>query len=267
MQTSNTNQQRLQPRRRLGPPRGRAQQSSDLQPGAGAPAHGHARRRRGGQQRGGDGAEAAAVLAQAGAAVLVGGRGAAGRRGRAGAAEGVDPEGVDAGDERYWAALTWDRRGSRDIDKLIRQAGMVSFVIRPREKRVGGKGGGGGILFYDRMGANGVERVDCRIYSTAQQSGVLGPCMPCPFFPRSLLLFYYMFPLLFFCRLFLGRSELSWNLFLVLLLLRFIYTVGLELLAVGWKLWACFGRAGEGGGRAKGGGAPDERVAGLLGVG
>jgi hypothetical protein len=71
----------------------------------------------------------------------------------------------------------------------------------------------------------------------------------------------------FFCRLFLGRSELSWNLFLVLLLLRFIYTVGLELLAVGWKLWACFGRAGEGGGRAKGGGAPDERVAGLLGVG
>jgi len=115
------------------------------------------------------------------------------------------------------------------------------------------------------MGANGVERVDCRIYSTAERCP--GPMHAVPFFSRSLLLFY-MFPS--FCRLFLGRSELSWNLFLVLLL-WFIYTVGLELLAVGWKLWACFGRTGDAGGRreSRRGGDPDERVAGskLIGMG
>ena len=100
-----TRNQGLQSQRQLGPPGQRAQQGRHLQPGARPPAHRHPRQRAG-QQRCRHGAEAAPLLAQARAAVLVGGRRARGRRRRRGQAQGVDPEGVDAGDERHRAALT-----------------------------------------------------------------------------------------------------------------------------------------------------------------
>ncbi len=101
-----TIRQRFQPRRPLGPPRGRAQQGRHLlaRPRAAALRH---PRQRGRQQRRRHGAEAAAVLAQARAPLLVGGRRARGRRGPTcwDQVEGVDSQGVDAGDERYWIAL------------------------------------------------------------------------------------------------------------------------------------------------------------------
>lgn len=61
---------------------------------------------------------------------------------------------------------------------------MVSFVIRPREVFWGGRV----FLFYDRMGANGVERVDCRIYSTAERCP--GPMHAVPFFFHGRFFFF-----------------------------------------------------------------------------
>jgi len=110
--------QRLQPRRQMGPQGRRAQQGRHLQPRARAAEVGHTGQRDG-QQRGGHGPEAAAVLAQAGEAVLVGGRRARGRRGvgRRYEAEGLDPESVDAGDERHRAALIlWPDGEWRSLD-------------------------------------------------------------------------------------------------------------------------------------------------------
>lgn len=89
----------------MGPPRRRAQQGRHLQPGARPPALRYPRQRDG-QQRRGHGAEAALVLAEARPPLLVGGRGAGQCRGARGAeAQGLDPQGVDAGDERNRTAL------------------------------------------------------------------------------------------------------------------------------------------------------------------
>ena len=95
--------QRLQQRRLMGPSGIRAPKGGHLLVGTGPAPDRHQGQRclcSKQQQRGGHGTEAAALLAETGAEMLVG-RGGAGGRGRGGGqAEGLDPAGVDFGDGR-----------------------------------------------------------------------------------------------------------------------------------------------------------------------